>query len=81
MGWRHIEDTRPIARKLHRCQLCERDILPGSRYVRRMGFDDEGRVVMVMHEHCEFVTQSWDYSDWECGPDAIEFCEHVLGDA
>lgn len=62
--WTHFRDERRLARKPHRCWLCDRCIVAGDTYVERVGAD-EGIVVMRMHAACVAETRDWDISDWE----------------
>lgn len=79
MSWQHYYDERPIARKTHGCILCERKILPGRRYVRRHGFDEDGPVRFALHEHCDFQSRRWSDDDWMFN-DPPEFRRTELGD-
>lgn len=83
MTWRYIEDRRPVARKKHRCYLCDRIILAGDRYVKRFGVGEDGPDSFAMHEACESLTAEWDEDNW-LYHDPAEFVyyelEPILGD-
>lgn len=78
MGWQHLGDTTPIARKPHRCYLCGRQIEAGTRYVRRAGVTSDGFFASAMHEGCEAKTGGWGEEEWE-SHDPAEFREYELG--
>lgn len=65
MSWSHVEDRIHVARKRHVCVLCGQHILPGTQYLTRFGYDDDGPIRSCMHIDCEALTRDWDYMDWE----------------
>src|SRR3990167_4234962 len=73
MSWHCFGDTRPKARKEHRCDLCGLDISTGTTYVARRGLADQGPITMHLHTACEALTHDWDEGDWESGWDEMEF--------
>lgn len=77
--WKHLRDTKPVARRRHRCYLCGQGILVGERYVRRVGTDDGRMHSFAMHIRCEVETQSWDENDW-LYHDEAEFRRYELGE-
>ena len=77
MSWQHLRDSRPVARTLHRCLLCELPIAIGEKHVLRVGTIDGELSPCRMHEKCEQVTQSWDAMDWECSDYGPEFREYL----
>lgn len=54
-----------IARKEHRCYLCELAIKRGEAYCLHEGVHDDGFVRMKMHSECEAATSGWDEINWE----------------
>lgn len=72
MSWLHLSDTRPKARKDHRCELCGLTIAKGTVHVARRGIGDDGPCTFRMHDDCEKISRSWSYDDWECGWDESE---------
>jgi len=67
MSWRHLSDTTPVARKPHRCGVCEREIPVGEKHVARRGVDEDERraVTFRMHQRCAEITSDWDEGEWE----------------
>lgn len=72
MSWRHFSDTTPKAQKDFQCYLCERTIPKGEVHRCRRGANEDGMVVMRMHQTCVQKTRDWDQSCWE-SHDAGEF--------
>jgi len=66
MSYSHLEDTKPKARRPHRCGLCGRSIDKGESHIKRVGVDDGDFISFRMHIYCESLTKDWDYMDWEC---------------
>lgn len=68
MSWTHLSDSTPVARKPHRCYLCEGEIPKGEKHLCRTGIDGEaGRpVTFRMHLGCHELTKGWDEDDWGC---------------
>jgi hypothetical protein len=78
MSWQHLRDSRPTARKEHRCYLCELPIAIGEKHVQRVGVSFGQFDHFRMHEQCEAATQSWDQHDWECSSGCgAEFREYL----
>lgn len=67
MGWTHLEDTKPKARKRYQCYLCEEPIDPGEQHVKRAGVNEDGLSTIRMHLVCEAVTvaNEWDEDRWD----------------
>jgi hypothetical protein len=74
MSWTHLNDTKPRARKPHRCELCGLPITKGEVHVARRGIGDDGPCTFRMHIDCEALTKRWDQMDWECH-DSSDFRE------
>lgn len=74
-----LSDTRPRARKPHRCDECARTIEPGEAY-RRHSFVFEGRVgCSKCCTHCE-VARAWlrdECGGWIYGGVLEDIAEHV----
>ncbi len=68
-----FSESKPVARKTHRCGLCGLDIAPGTKHIARRGISDNRPYTFRMHFACEKITQSWDEIDWESGWDEVEF--------
>ena len=66
MSWEHLRDAKPVARKQHRCMLCERPIAVGAQHVIRCGISHGEFSSFRMHAACEEATRDWDEMDWEC---------------
>lgn len=58
-----LSDTRPIARKPHRCCACETTIPAGERYTHQKGVDDDGWWTWVAHLACH---DAWSTFQIEC---------------
>ena len=65
MSWTHFSDTRPAARREHRCYLCEETIPVGCVHVARRGVSDGTAVTTRMHLDCVDLTLDWDQRDWD----------------
>ena len=65
MGWQHISDTTPKARKEYQCCLCGEIIPIGEKHVYRFGSDDGDGLSSRMHIECEEAASDWDNLDWE----------------
>ena len=77
MGWTHLSDTRPKARKGHVCALCGLPIAVGQEHIARRGVNDGEMMTVRMHTDCELVTHDWDQDDWECCIDPHAFREEL----
>ena len=77
--WRHLSDTTPKARKVHRCFLCCNDIESGEVYRKRIGVDQNGLLVMHCHKGClDFADATFELIDWECfSPGDSEFRKYA----
>ena len=72
-----IDESNPIARKEHICDLCSRKISKGQRYRRQFIRDDSGEVWSFKgHEECCELTSIIDFSDYE-GVDCNAFEEAI----
>lgn len=78
MGWTHLSDTTPRARKRHTCELCGMPIAIGVRHVARRGIGEDGPVTFRMHNQCDRATAGWDEYDWESAYDTLAFREEDL---
>lgn len=47
-----LDDTHPIARKVHWCDGCNREILPGEKYERQVNLGYDGLFVWKCCAHC-----------------------------
>lgn len=65
MSWTHLEDSTPVARKPHRCYLCNLRIEKGERHTKRTGVNDDGLDSVRMHTACVAITADWDEDAWE----------------
>ena len=61
-----IDESKPIARKDHICDLCNRKISKGQRYRRQFIRGDGGEAWSFKgHEECCELTSIIDFSDYE----------------
>lgn len=77
-----ISESRPIARKHHRCEECGRLIAPGQRYLRQFNTDGGDAWTFKAHEDCaamgqKYRTKNFIWSDdwlplWELLEDQAE---------
>lgn len=80
MMWQHLADSRPRARKRHRCFICCCSIWKGTVY-RKSSFTGEGTCYTIKeHVECSRVAAKWcdsfDYPDGYQGEDVYEaMCE------
>lgn len=58
--------TRPTARKLHRCQMCGRAILPGEDYDRMAGLDGGTAWTYKCCRHCYRAADAWTRWSGDC---------------
>ena len=73
-----INESNPIARKEHICDLCSRKISKGQRYRRQFIRDDSGEVWSFKgHEECCELESIIDFSDYE-GVDCDAFEEAII---
>ena len=57
--------TYPTARKIHHCDMCDREILPGERYQRDVGFDGGTAWTWKECEHCQALIKTYpEILDW-----------------
>jgi mannose/cellobiose epimerase-like protein (N-acyl-D-glucosamine 2-epimerase family) len=60
------EAKERTARTQHICELCERVIRPGWRYINRTGIDPEyGRWSSHAHPACWEIAKAWTREQWE----------------
>ena len=60
-----ISDTRPVAKKAHRCHLCGKPIPVGERYNKRVGTNDGDFWAINMHCFCsEVAHKEYDMDSW-----------------
>ena len=52
-------DSRPVARRRHRCLLCSRTIHPGETYWQQSVFDEGSVWAHKTCEHCERVVVTY----------------------
>ena len=73
-----IDESKPIARKEHVCDLCSRKICKGQRYRRQFIRGDGGEVWSFKgHEECSELTSIIDFSDYYEGVDCDAFEEAI----
>ncbi len=53
MGWAHLSDTFPKARKRYRCVGCWEFIEIGEKHLARRAIDDDGPCTCRWHPECE----------------------------
>ena len=73
-----IDESKPIARKEHVCDLCNRKISKGQRYRRQFIRGYGGEVWSFKgHEECCELTSIIDFSDYYEGVDNYAFEEAI----
>lgn len=73
-----IDESKPIARKEHVCDLCSRKICKGQKYRRLFIRDDGGEAWSFKgHEECCELTSIIDFSDYHEGVDCDAFEEAI----
>ena len=73
-----IDESKPIARKEHVCDLCSRKICKGQKYRRLFIRDDGGEAWSFKgHEECCELTSIIDFSDCYDGVDNYAFEEAI----
>lgn len=72
-----LSETRPIAKKQHRCEWCGGNIEPGEKYYRWAGIYD-GFQSWCMHEECKDAL-SREVDDDRYWDDEFPSCEHERG--
>nr|DAU56155.1 MAG TPA: hypothetical protein [Caudoviricetes sp.] len=73
-----IDESKPIARKEHICNLCSRKISKGQRYRRQFIRGDGGEIwSFKSHEECCELTSIIDSSDYYEGFDCDVFEEAI----
>jgi len=73
-----IDESKPIARKEHICNLCSRKISKGQRYRRQFIRGDGGEIwSFKSHEECCELTSIIDSSDYYEGFDCYVFEEAI----
>ena len=75
-----LASEHPVARVMHRCDLCQRLINPGERYNRQRVIGDDGPYVFKDCAHCEAAVKilnevEGDWYDSEFGYSAYDFAE------
>ncbi len=74
-----IDESKPIARKEHICDLCSRKISKGQRYRKQFIRDDSGEVWSFKgHEECFELTSIIDFIDYYEGVDCDAFEEAII---
>lgn len=75
-----IANEHPVARIMHRCELCARLIQPGERYNRQRLIGDDGPYVFKDCAHCEATVKilneiEGDWYDSEFGYSTYDLAE------
>lgn len=82
-----ISWTFPKAKKIHKCNLCGRDILPGEKYERQfIRHETEGVYAWKSCKECNLIYQEiwsyvdpWDGMDEDCFSEGIQnFCKDFI---
>ncbi|MEX0741486.1 MAG: hypothetical protein WD079_01730 [Phycisphaeraceae bacterium] len=73
-----LSDRKPIARKVHRCGECHRDIQPGEQYERTVGLWEGELETHKTCLHCVAVREwlSQVCNGWVYGAVGEDLCEH-----
>ena len=72
-----INESNPIARKEHRCELCNRIIHKGQRYRKQFNKDCGDVWSFKGHEECFELTSIIDFIDYYEGVDCDAFEEAI----
>lgn len=72
-----IDESKPIARKEYRCELCNRIIHKGQRYRKQFNKDCGDVWSFKGHEECFELTSIIDFSDYYEGVDNYAFEEAI----
>lgn len=80
-----LRETRPVARKTHRCSLCFTKIKPGEQYRRAVLLGDDGLYEFLDCQPCQAVGAkviAWLFDPWEgyTEEDAAEWARDHLDD-
>lgn len=65
LGWTHLRDTTPHAKREYQCYLCLKPIAVGEKHVCRAGIFYGEIDLTRMHIECEAATRDWDDNEWE----------------
>jgi len=68
MVWITTSNTERTANQPHKCWMCDRDVNPGDRYVRRnIVQPGRGRRSLAIHREClaYAIGNDWDDLDWQ----------------
>lgn len=66
MSWTQLSGNKEcLARKKHRCDICDSPIQKGEKQITRSGVSEDGFYRMHMHPECEKYSSEWEYYDWE----------------
>lgn len=78
-----IADDHPVARKQHRCELCDRIIEPGERYNRQRNIGVDGPYVFKACAHCAALVSlvNLDYDQEYTADDLWEWDPGTFGEA
>ena len=76
-----LKESHPIARKEHRCMLCNGKIAKGQRYYRQTCVYDDKPYDFIEHEECKAIARELDMYD-DCLTDEIfrEFIDQYIYD-
>mgnify|MGYP004684398767 CR=1 FL=1 len=70
-----IRSEQNVARMRHWCHVCEKDIFPGSQYIRDTFREGKKHLVVCRHIHCDAMLSAW--AKECCNTKLIEEHRHI----
>lgn len=70
-----IRSEQNVARMRHWCHVCEKDIFPGSQYIRDTFGEGKKHLTVCRHIHCDAMLSEW--AKECCSTKLIEEHKHI----
>ena len=70
-----IRSEQNVARMRHWCHVCEKDIFPGSQYIRDTFREGKKHLAACRHIHCDAMLSAWTKEC--CSTKLIEEHQHI----